>query len=365
MADENYTHKVWSSRALINADDFVGETGKLFYDEATGTLRISDGITPGGIPVSGSGGGGSYFLPTASTVTKGGVKIDGTTIKIANQVISGFSGNYTDLTNKPSLFSGSYNDLTNKPNIPDGTYANLTGKPTFATVATTGQYTDLLGTPSLSPVATSGQYSDLSGTPSLATVATSGSYNDLTNKPSIPPEYTLPKASALTLGGVEIGNNITVNPVNGAISIETLHYSLTPATDNTIDLGSPTNRFRHLYVAPGSLYVGNIKLTENPNVPGQLFARTYTGTAGDVSETDAGSAFPPVDPAQVTNIINQGPVISNIINALGNSNLSVIANNLYGGNYTSNGGIFGLTLDGGFSNSVNNCLIVDAGGANG
>jgi hypothetical protein len=29
-----------------------------------------------------------------------------------------FSGNYNDLTNKPSLFSGNYNDLTNKPTIP-------------------------------------------------------------------------------------------------------------------------------------------------------------------------------------------------------------------------------------------------------
>lgn len=29
------------------------------------------------------------------------------------------SGDYDDLSNKPSLFSGSYNDLTNKPTIPD------------------------------------------------------------------------------------------------------------------------------------------------------------------------------------------------------------------------------------------------------
>jgi hypothetical protein len=29
-----------------------------------------------------------------------------------------FSGDYNDLTNKPTLFSGDYNDLTNKPTIP-------------------------------------------------------------------------------------------------------------------------------------------------------------------------------------------------------------------------------------------------------
>ena len=31
---------------------------------------------------------------------------------------AGFSGNYNDLTNKPTLFSGDYNDLTNKPTMP-------------------------------------------------------------------------------------------------------------------------------------------------------------------------------------------------------------------------------------------------------
>ncbi len=59
-----------------------------------------------------------------------------------------FSGNYTDLTNKPTLAtvatSGSYTDLSNKPTIPDttgwdmnaaddfsGSYADLTNKPTI------------------------------------------------------------------------------------------------------------------------------------------------------------------------------------------------------------------------------------------
>lgn len=41
----------------------------------------------------------------------------------------------------------------------------------------------------LSSVATSGNYDDLSNKPSLATVATSGSYEDLTDKPTIPEGY--------------------------------------------------------------------------------------------------------------------------------------------------------------------------------
>ena len=55
---------------------------------------------------------------------------DNATSKWTNQTPSGgFSGNYNDLTNKPSLFSGSYNDLSNRPSL--------------ATVATSGNYNDL------------------------------------------------------------------------------------------------------------------------------------------------------------------------------------------------------------------------------
>ena len=72
--------------------------------------------------------------------------------------------NYNDLTNKPTLFSGNYNDLTNKPTLFDGNYNSLINKPNLATVATTGNYNDLVNKPTLF----------------------SGNYNDLTNKPTIP-----------------------------------------------------------------------------------------------------------------------------------------------------------------------------------
>lgn len=55
---------------------------------------------------------------------------------------SDFSGNYNDLTNKPTLFSGDYDDLTNKPTIP--------------TVPTNlSSFTDDLGS---SPIHTHSQY---------------------------------------------------------------------------------------------------------------------------------------------------------------------------------------------------------------
>jgi len=105
------------------------------------------------------------------------------------------------LLNKPSLFSGSYTDLTNKPTLFDGTYASLTGKPTLATVSSTGSYNDLINKPTIpsaqvncdwnsvsgisqilnKPTLFDGQYSSLTGKPTLF----SGSYTDLTNKPTL------------------------------------------------------------------------------------------------------------------------------------------------------------------------------------
>ena len=85
-----------------------------------------------------------------------------------------FSGSYNDLTNKPALFPGDYNSLINKPSLFSGAYADLTGKPTLFG----GSYNDLTDKPALF----SGGYNDLTNKPVLF----SGSYNDLTNKPSIP-----------------------------------------------------------------------------------------------------------------------------------------------------------------------------------
>jgi hypothetical protein len=65
-------------------------------------------------------------------------------------------------------------------------------------------------------------------TASLATVATSGSYNDLTNRPTIPATYSLPTASASTLGGIKVGTNLSIDS-NGVLS-GISSYSLPTAT---------------------------------------------------------------------------------------------------------------------------------------
>ena len=53
------------------------------------------------------------------------------------------------ILNKPTLFSGNYNDLTNKPTLFDGNYNSLSNRPNLAAVATSGNYNDLINKPSI------------------------------------------------------------------------------------------------------------------------------------------------------------------------------------------------------------------------
>ena len=111
--------KLNTSRSVATRSTYVGEKGRLFYDETDGILYLSDGRTPGGILISG-GAGGDYTLPVATSTVLGGVKI-GSNISINSGVIS-----------VAAPFSGSYTDLTNKPTIPSLTgYATLTGEETL------------------------------------------------------------------------------------------------------------------------------------------------------------------------------------------------------------------------------------------
>jgi len=120
-----------------------------------------------------------------------------------------FSGDYSDLINKPVipidfseltdnsnlLFDGNYNSLSNLPTLFSGDYADLSSKPDFTGWDTnqaddfSGNYSDLLNKPIIpldfseltdnSNLLFDGDYNSLSNLPTLF----SGNYADLTNKP--------------------------------------------------------------------------------------------------------------------------------------------------------------------------------------
>jgi hypothetical protein len=101
-----------SYRDYADGSTRIGQLNRLWYDRTTNTIRVSDGVTPGGIIVSGGSGGGNYTLPTATTSLLGGVKIDGTTITITNGVIS-VGPSLTNAT----IFKGIWNANTNTPTL--------------------------------------------------------------------------------------------------------------------------------------------------------------------------------------------------------------------------------------------------------
>lgn len=137
--------KIEAGLVQSSVDNFIGRKGTIFYDNDDGILRLSDGVTPGGNLVNGGGSGGDYTLPTASTTTKGGVKVDGTTITISNQIISAVQQDLSSYATQSYVTSRgyltsvgtiSYNDLTDKPTIP-----SLTGYATETFVTTRGYLT--------------------------------------------------------------------------------------------------------------------------------------------------------------------------------------------------------------------------------
>jgi hypothetical protein len=172
---------------------------------------------------------------------------------------SGFSGDYNDLTNKPTIptktseltndsgfvigssissvaTSGSYNDLTDKPTIPTKT-SELTNDSGFISQIKTINNESLIGTGNLTIDTFSGDYNDLSNKPTiptktsdltndsnfvvgsaLATVATSGSYNDLSDKPTIP---TVNDATiTITQGGTSKGTFTLNQSSNATITLD-------------------------------------------------------------------------------------------------------------------------------------------------
>jgi hypothetical protein len=78
-------------------------------------------------------------------------------------------------------------------------WSNITGKPTFATVSTSGSYNDLTNTPSIPAAQVNADWSATSGVAQIL------------NKPTIPDAYTLPAATASTLGGVKVGSGLSVS----------------------------------------------------------------------------------------------------------------------------------------------------------
>lgn len=162
---------------------------------------------------------------------------------------------------------------------------------------------------------------------SLATVATSGSYNDLSDKPTIPSAYTLPTASNTVMGGVKIGNNISVS--SGTISITksnvTSALGYTPPASDTV-YNNATTSTAGLMSASDKVKLNSIAANANNYThPSTHPATMITGLAGvatsgsynDLTDKPTIPASSTVDSELSSTSTN--PVQNKVINAALNS----------------------------------------------
>jgi len=235
--------KIKAGLVKISVNDFIGEDGNIFFDIDDGVMRLSDGITPGGIPLSAGGGGEGgavtfrQLLDTPSS-------------------FSGTGGNFVKVNPQASalefvnvdIFDGDYNSLTNKPTIPDAFDPSLIDTSllpdtdvSYDLGSSTKKWRDLYlsGTTIYLGDSTISRHTDGGivlpansriGTLRLDSLGGVTSYNDLTDKPTIPSDvsdltdtngllgggggggsYTLPIASNTVLGGIKIGSGLSIN----------------------------------------------------------------------------------------------------------------------------------------------------------
>ena len=69
-----HTMKFWSTRTNdADADTFIGDTDRLFFNPNDLTIRLSDGSTPGGIPIAGMAGSTVLYTDVTPSATPNGL----------------------------------------------------------------------------------------------------------------------------------------------------------------------------------------------------------------------------------------------------------------------------------------------------
>lgn len=98
------------NNSLIEASTYVGHEGRLFYDSANGVVKLSDGVTPGGLPIpytiaTDTIVGGIKAGPGVTINSEGQILIDSAGLEFTFGDFEGTVGTYTDSTNYALLQS--------------------------------------------------------------------------------------------------------------------------------------------------------------------------------------------------------------------------------------------------------------------
>ena len=99
-----------NNAATITAENYVGHVGRLFYDDTTGVIKLSDGVTPGGLDIpytiaSSTVIGGIKAGPGVVIDSEGTLFIDSEGLEFSFGDFTATVGTYTDSTEYALLSS--------------------------------------------------------------------------------------------------------------------------------------------------------------------------------------------------------------------------------------------------------------------
>ena len=293
-----------SRRNYSDGNTRVGQRDRIWYDANTNTLRISDGVTPGGVVISGggsTGGGNTIITSTDGTVT-------------VTNITGGYNLSVADAIKLVTAEVRNVDTVTLTPGTPVYLYAATGNRPSVRRAQNTGDATSAKTFGLMLDTVTVGQ----TGTvmcQGLLTGVDTGAFNEgdtiylgatagsITNiKPYAPNHlvylgvvvranqgqgqiYVRPQNGyeLEELHNVNINHNVQLQ--NGQILVYNSSSQLwenqfantvvTPALQNiaghilpsaniTYDLGSPTLRWRDLYLSGTTLDIGGKEISAGP-----------------------------------------------------------------------------------------------------
>lgn len=159
------------------------------------------------------------------------------------------------------------------------------------------------------------------GTPIKRVQPFGNDYNNLLNRPNVlDSDDVLALVDAQDLANiVDSGSGVTIL---GAVTVS---GHIIPSADLQYDLGSPTNRFRSLYVGGQTLYIGSLALSEDSNgnvvisntdENGQIILGTGQTVSTNIDSTQMRAIALPIIDSELSKLIDGAPDALNTLNEL-------------------------------------------------
>jgi hypothetical protein len=100
-------------------------------------------------------------------------------------------------------------------------------------------------------------------------------------------DYTLPTATTTQLGGIKVGKDLSISNTGTLnLDLSAVTQNITPEVDAVYSLGTPSLKWKDIYVSTGSVYIGDLKLS---SVNGALKVENLGNTGSGSSSVSIGT----------------------------------------------------------------------------